>query len=257
MGLAAVLPIHTRLISGDTGTLSENDNPPDHLFKGYDMGINVNNAPKGGKNIPTLEAGAYPARIVGCIDLGMQPQEYEGEVKAPCNEVMMTYELSDEFLKDKDGNDMPDKPRWFSERFAVKNIGSAKAKSTLRYNAIDPKGQAKGDFSKTIGFPVMVTLAEQEGTGKYAGIMQNKISALSVMREKEAAKLPELVNPPLVFLMDAPDMEAWKRIPEWVQDRIVNSLQFAGSKLEALLGGSSTTQPHKDSAPAPDDSNPF
>lgn len=223
------------------------------------MGINVNTAPKGGKDFPTLDAGGYPARVVGVIDLGMQPQEYMKEAKAPCNEVMITYEFSDEFLKDEDGNDMKDKPRWYSEWFPVKNIDAAKAKSTLRYNAIDPKGVAKGDFSKTIGFPVTVTLSAEEGKGKRLGKTVNNVMNVSVMREKEAAKLPALVNPPLVFLLDSPDMDMWKRIPAWVQNKIVGNLEFAGSKLEALLGGTSTPKDNSSASVSEtlDDDNPF
>ena len=57
------------------------------------------------------------------------------------------------------------------------------------------------------------------------------------MRAKEAAKAPALVNPTKVFDIDEPDMEVFNSLPEWIQEKMKNNLNFSGSPLEAALGG--------------------
>ena len=180
-----------------------------------------------GPKAPLVDVGAYPARLQGVVDLGIQPQSYAGETKTPKNEIWTTYELSDEFMPGEDGEPDENKPRWFSERLALNNLDSDLAKSTKRYYALDPNEDAEGDWSKLIGNPVTVAMTVN---GEY-----NNIGATSAMRPKEAAKLPELVNPPRLFSMDEPDVEVFLSLPQFVQDWIKGGLEFEGSKLDKLL----------------------
>ena len=180
-----------------------------------------------GPKAPLIDEGAYPARLQGVVDCGLQPQEFKGEKKAPANELWTTYELSDEFMPDEDGNPNEEKPRWFSEFIALYNLDTDKAKSTKRYYALDPNEEAEGDWAELIGRPVNVVIVTK---GEY-----NNIGGTSAMRPKEAAKLPELVNPPRVFSMDDPDVEVFLSLPNFVQDKIKNGLEFEGSKLDELL----------------------
>lgn len=195
------------------------------------MGLNARKAPKGGKAFPPMEAGTYPARLVQIIDLGVQPQEFKGEEKAPKNELMTTYEFLDEFLPDEEGNPNEEKPRWLSETFALNNLDSDKAKSTLRYYALDPNEEHDGEWPELIETPVMVTVVEWK-KGEKQG---NNIAATSTMRSKDAAKAGPLVNPPKVFLMDDPDIEIFLSLPDWVQDKIKDGLEYGGSLLEKRL----------------------
>lgn len=55
------------------------------------------------------------------------------------------------------------------------------------------------------------------------------------MRPKEAAKAPELVNPVKVFDIDEPDMEIFWSLPEWLQNKIKENLEYGGSVLEKLV----------------------
>lgn len=195
------------------------------------MSLNARKAPKGGKSFPPMEAGTYPARLVQIIDLGVQPQEYKGEEKAPKVELMTTYEFLDEFLPDEDGNPNEEKPRWLSETFALNNLDSDKAKSTLRYYALDPNEEHDGEWPELINTPAMVTVVEWK-KGEKQG---NNIASTSAMRSKDAAKAPPLVNPPKIFLMDNPDVEIFLSLPDWVQDKIKGGLEYEGSALERLL----------------------
>lgn len=78
----------------------------------------------------------------------------EGEEKAPKYELYVTYELSDEFLHDEDGEDILDKPRWLSESFSLHNLDADMAKSTKRYLALDPNMEHDGDWAQIAGTPV-------------------------------------------------------------------------------------------------------
>ena len=126
------------------------------------MALNVSKLPSTGGNFKrqaALEAGAYPARLVQLIDLGLQSQRpYKGEDKPPKPEVHFTYEFLDEFVVDEDGNEMEDKPRWLSEDIPMNPLDSDLAKSTKRYIAFDPELEHGGDWAKIIAMPCVVTI---------------------------------------------------------------------------------------------------
>jgi hypothetical protein len=190
-----------------------------------------------GKQPDPMEAGTYPTRLVQVIDLGVQEQrDFDGKEKPPAQEIMTTYEFVDEFLKDDDGNDLEDKPRWLSETFVLYNLDSELAKSTKRYLALDPTVELDGDWTALIGEPAMVTVVANPGKGKNAGKIFNKISATSSVRAKEAAKLPDLKNAGKVFdLSDTSTVDIFFTLPKWLQDRIKAGLEFEGSKMAKAI----------------------
>ena len=192
----------------------------------------------GGGSTPALEAGTYPARLVQVLDCGKHPQSYKGEEKDPRQEIMLTYELCDEFLMDRDGNVQEDKPRWVSESFVLYNLGSEKAKSTKRYMVLDPAVEKGGDFTQLLGTPVNVTLVQNPGKGANAGKVFANVDAISPMRAKDAERAPELINNPVVFDLDAPDTEVFFSLPEWIRKRIASNLEFEGSLLARQIGDS-------------------
>lgn len=200
-----------------------------------------------------LEAGTYPARLVQVLDLGLQPQRpYQGQEKPPMNEIMLTYELADEFMKDEEGNEIEDKPRWQSEIIPLHNLKADKAKSTKRYEALDPNGNYGGDFSQCVDTPVNVTLVQNKSAD---GKIYVNVAGITAMRPKDSQKAPELKNPPKVFDLDAPDLEIFGSLPEWVQDKIKKNLNYQGSPLQkALEGGAKKEEKpkNKKEAPPPD-----
>lgn len=199
------------------------------------MALNVNTAPKGngGKKSDPVDQGNYAARIVQVIDLGLQPQRpYQGNEKAPAHEIMMTYELGTEFLKDDEGNDDVTKPRWLSETFTLNHISKDMAKSTKRIKTIDPKNATGGDFSRVVNAPVTVTVVHKPKPD--GGVYVNVGNVTPPMK---GMVVPELVNPPKVFMLDEPDLEIFKSLPEWLQEKIQSNLNYNGSKLQQALGG--------------------
>jgi hypothetical protein len=212
------------------------------------MSLNAKNVPStGGGNRPDpLEPGAYPCRLVQVILLGTQKQRpYQGQDKPPAMEIMLTYEFLDEFLKDEDGNDIEDKPRWLSETLPFHNLEIERAKSTQRYIALDPDIQHDGDWAALIGKPCMVNVINREGVGKNKGKVYENISNVSAMRPKEAAKAPELVNPPKVFDFYNPDMEVFAALPQWIQDKMKEAVDFDGSALDEALDKEAVDPPAK------------
>lgn len=196
---------------------------------------------------PEIAPGVYPARIVQILDMGLQAQRpYQGKDKPPANEISITYELVDTFCVDKDGKELEDKPRWISETLPLHNIKADKAKSTQRYLAVDPTNKYDGDFSKLVGNPVNVTIVHNAKGDK----LYVNVANIAAMRPKDAEKCAELVNPPKVFDLDAPDMEVFGSLPEWIQEKIKKNLRYNGSVLEGCLEGKAPAK--KEEAKEPD-----
>lgn len=195
-----------------------------------------------------IKPGTYPARVVQLIDFGLQPQRpFKGQDKKPAYELGITYELVDEFMKDEDGNDIEDKPRWISETLPVHPLVADKAKSTQRYTTFDPNLELGGDFSSMLGKPCNVTIINNKSGDK----VYDNVATISAMRERDAAKCPELKNPAKMFDLDNPDMEVFNAFPKWIQEKISSNLGFKGSRLEKLLGGKAA--PNKEETPDEDD----
>lgn len=215
------------------------------------MGLNAKKT--GGNNSnrveqPQIEADVYPSYLVQLIDLGLQPQKpYQGKEKAPVQEIMLTYELSDVLMVNEDGKEQEDKPRWVSETLPFYGLFADKAKSTKRYLAFDPTEEFGGDFSKAVGMPCNVTIVVNESNGKtYANI--GNVAPISA---KKAAQMPEIKNPTKVFDLDAPDMDTFNALPEWIREKIKGNLNYQGSPLQAALekGGEAKAKPKAEDKP--------
>ncbi len=221
------------------------------------MALNANSVKKPEGNVnkqEALEAGNYLARVVQVYDLGLQAQKpYMGQEKPPAHMLSITYELVTEFCKDEKGEDMEDKPRFISETFPLRHISVELATSTKRLKAIDPKGEAGGDFTKLIGMSCTVTIVQDIGKGKHAGKIFTSIGA--VTPPMKGIPVPELINDPRVFVLDDPDLEVFNNIPEWLQNKIVANLNFSGSKLEKLLTGGSSSVEEKEPDTQEDDND--
>jgi hypothetical protein len=215
------------------------------------MALNANKMKAGGKQAPVIEPGNYMARVVQVIDLGMQPQRpYDGQAKAPGNEIRVTYELVDQFMLDGEGNPDTSAPRWVSETFVLFRLNQDKAKSTARYKALDPTLEHDGDWSMLVGKPCLVATYNKEKAGKTycnVGAVSPPISGMAVA---------ELANPEkaATFTLDDPDMVVYDNLPDWLKDIITSNLEYAGSPLAVALGGEGEETPSEpDSGTAYDD----
>lgn len=184
-----------------------------------------------------MEIGNYFCRIAQVIDLGLhhkdvwddRTQKFVQDLeKAPVNMLMVTYEFPTEFMKDEQGNDVEDKPRWLSETFPLYPLNSDLATSTKRYNAIDTKKEFGGDWGKLGNAPCTVTIAHKKS---------GKAKIGNVAPPMKGMPVPELKNPVKIFDLSEPDLEIFRSLPEWLQDKIKENLEYKGSALEKLLAG--------------------
>lgn len=219
------------------------------------MSLNANDAPGGGLNIKTMEAGTYPARLVQVIDMGMQPQPpFQGKDKPPAHEINLTYEFVDTFLIDEDGEEIKDKPRWLSKRMPLHNLESERATSTKHYNALDPHHVQEGSFPALLGTPCNVTVVLNPNKKNPERPWEN-IGGVTAMRAKDAERCPELVNGTKVFDLDEPDVEVFLALPKFIRERITSNLEYEGSALQKIL---KNEEPVKDfQGELADGENPF
>lgn len=224
------------------------------------MGLNAKNAPGGsGMSIPVMEAGTYPARVVQIVDLGLQAQSpFQGKEKEPAYSIAITYEFVDEFLVDEEGNEVKDKPRWLTETMPLYSLGAERAKSTKRYNALDPEGVFEGDFTQLINMPCMVTVVHNPSKKNPDRPYEN-IGSVEAMRKKDQDRCAELINDPVVFDLDEPNLEAFNKLPKWIQEKVKNNLEYEGSALQALLkeAGDSSPAPQKEDEDDGEVENPY
>lgn len=193
--------------------------------------ISVSSNSTGSKQDP-IPVGSYPCRVVQVLDLGVQPQRpYQGQDKPPAHEVMLTYEFTDEFCLDENGEEQEDKPRWLSETFPLRSLESDLAKSTKRYNAIDPDDTCDGDFTQLVGMPANVAVSHRDAGDK----TYVNVAGVSTVRPKDAKRMPQLVNDPKVFALEEPDLDVFLSLPEWIQEKIKGNLNYQGSELQGLL----------------------
>lgn len=202
------------------------------------MSFNAKTLPNGGgkRLTPPLEPGAYGARVVSLVLMGMQAERpFKGETKPPRLRIRITYELLDEFLKDEDGNDMLDKPRWLTQEMPFLSLKQDRATSTKVYYALDPEEKEGGDFSKLIGSVCIVTVGNEKDKRPGVDRVYERILGVSSMRAKEVSKAPPLVNEPYLFDFYAPDLAVWERLPEWLQEKIKTAVDFDGGVLQKAL----------------------
>ncbi len=205
-------------------------------------GLNANDEPQvGGNGKDRVEQEAlapklYPARVVQVVDIGLQPRKaFKGEVKAPMHHIRLTYEITGEFMKDEDGKDREDMPRWVSEKMPFYNIKADKATSTIRMKAIDHEGVTNNQFTELVGMPCQVYLIK-EPHPQYEGQEINYVDGVTAPISVAGYEQPPLINPTTVFILDDPDMAVFKELPEFLQKQIQSNLEFNGSKLQTLLG---------------------
>ena len=179
-----------------------------------------------------IDEGTYPCRVVDIIELGLQPQaKHKGKSKPPVERIYLNYELTDEFCLDKNGEEDEKLPRWQSEDFPYYPLDMKTATCNKRLKAIDPKNEVDGDWAEIGGMAVNVTFYHNvKGDTTYINV-----SACTAIRRKEVKDVAELQHPVRVFDIDDPDMEVFYSLPNWLQNKITDNLNFEGSVLEEAI----------------------
>lgn len=191
------------------------------------MALNFAETKKAKKDFGRVEDGAYPARVVSIIDFGMQyATDYKtGEVKkyddgndVIQHKVWINFEFPTETIE-VDGEN---KPRWYGKEFTVSNHEKSALFSLLK--AIDPKGENtnKGRNVKgMLGLPAMVTIGSTSS---------GKAKIVSVSGVPKGMQVDSLQNPEQFFDLDSDDVEAFEKLPDWMQKRITEGVDFDSTK---------------------------
>lgn len=164
---------------------------------------------------PPVEPGVYMAICIGCVDLG---EQYNETFKNHSNKCLYIFELIGETIE-VDGEM---KPRQLSKEFAI----SSSSKSNLRkfIESWNGKSYTDDDFME-------LDLFDQIGKSCQLNVVLNET--------KEYANIDNLMplprgvpaftteTAPVRWDMSAWDDEVFKTLPEWIQDKIKKSTEYA------------------------------
>lgn len=187
---------------------------------------------KPASDIPPLDGGTYMGVCVAVIDLGQQYKQYEKQKQGRyVEQCLFIFEIPSERVQ-VDGQD---KPRWLSskrftvslhERSALFQLLTSWRGKALSEAELDPAGEGF-DLMQMAGQGAMLSVSVNE---KDDGSRSNKIEAVTGFPKGIAPPKPE--SEILVFDADDPDMEVFAKLPEWIQDAIRKSTQFADNPPE-------------------------
>jgi len=185
----------------------------------------------GGSNIPAIEAGTYVARCVQIVHIGTVNDEYKGKKTTP-NKVRIAFELPTELHEFDESRG--EEPRMLSKEYTL-SLGE---KSTLRKDLEAWRGkpftadELKGfDITAVVGHPCMLTVVN--GTSENSGNTYAKISSVGKM--VKGMQCPDQVLESVLFMYDQSVdkiVEAFTKLPEFVQDKIVESAEWKALKIE-------------------------
>lgn len=203
-------------------------------------------------DIPPLDGGTYMGVCVAVIDLGQQYKQYEKQKQGRyVEQCLFIFEIPSERVQ-VDGQD---KPRWLSskrfavslhERSALFQLLTSWRGKALSEAELDPAGEGF-DLMQMAGQGAMLSVSVNE---KDDGSRSNKIEAVTGFPKGIAPPKPE--SEILVFDADDPDMEVFAKLPEWIQDAIRKSTQFADNPPEEKVD-----LPPEDGAPQESEACPI
>lgn len=178
----------------------------------------------GSGNYAPIEAGTYPARCFGVVDLGLQHIEWQGQKKDQ-EKVLLMFELPTERIE-VEGED---EPRWLSVRYTMslhEKAGLRKALDAWRGKPMTAEELKGFDLSRLLNAPCMLTVVNKEGSngGMYANIG-------GISKPMKGMSVAELESDPILFDMSADNAEAvYEKLPEWIRKVIDESVTWKERK---------------------------
>lgn len=214
-----------------------------------ESGIDLNEAVKGGGGGRLLPEGHAFGRLVEYIEFGNQPQEFQGQAKAPALEFTLGFALTGQGYQNDDGTP-----------YVVRTYNTAlsrneKSRAFKLFKALNWKGTAKS-FAQLLGDTFLVKIKQ---------VPKSKTDPTIVSRIDLDGFLPPLdpvTRQPYpiaeapddmyrLFLWSRPTKEAWDSLyiegeyegksKNRIQEQILAALDFQGSPLQQLLMASGVT----------------
>lgn len=206
----------------------------------------------GGGGGRLLPQGYAFGRLVEVIELGKQPQEFNGKAKDPKDMVRLGFALWGEGYTNEDGTP------YILRLFPFSIDTNEKAKAYLLFKLLNWKGTAK-NFGQLLGeaFLVQIVHEQKSKTDKTIVSRANLKGFLPPLDPvtRQPYPIPEATEDLFTyFFWDQPTKETWDslyiegnledgRSKNFVQEQIAGATNFAGSALEALLLSNGLTRP--------------
>jgi hypothetical protein len=173
-------------------------------------------------------AGTHVARCVQIVDLGTQRGEWQGKPKET-HKVRLAWELPNE--KDTFKPEVGPEPFIIGKDFTVSLDEKASLRKTLEAWRGRPFTEAElagFDISKLKGVAAMLNVQHVTKDGKtYANVS-------AVMALPKGMPVPDQINKTLHFELEmGRDSAEFKALPEWLQKRIGECVEWAGAPAEA------------------------
>lgn len=204
-----------------------------------------------------MPEGYAMARVVQYIELGLQPQEFNGKAKAPAPEIRIGFKLFGDGYEDR-----------FITTFDTALLNNEKAGAKKLFNKLNWKNDMV-HFAQALGRAYLVPIKVVQNSQKKD---VNRIDIGGIMPpidpvSKQNYPIPEVEEKDFrYFFFDSPTKETWASLyveGTWddgksknrTQEKIMSALNFAGSPLEQLISGvvlpdTSTAAPAAAPAPA-------
>lgn len=189
-----------------------------------------------------MPEGYAMARLVTYVELGQQPQEYNGKAKAPADEISVGFKLY--------GGDEGCYDGRFIKTFDLALSNAARAGSKILFDKLNWKGDLK-HIAQALGRGFLVPIVIKKGAD---GKERNRINLAGILPpidvvSKTAYPIPECDPADLrYFFFNKPTQGTWESLfvdGKWddggsknkVQEKIMSALNFPGSALEQLVSG--------------------
>jgi len=162
-----------------------------------------------------IEEGSYIGLFAGLIHLGIQRNEYQGEVSYK-DQVLLKFELPDILLEDG-------RPIIITKRET--NSGGAKSNMLKLVKALSNSSDITNgvDYEELVGKPLMLDIKHSaKGSAKISGYMP-------VPKHLKAGIKPLMNEPVLLFDVEHISDKELETMPEWLRELINKRVQDEGN----------------------------
>lgn len=235
-----------------------------------ETGIDMTEAVKGGGGRLLPEGYAF-AQLVEYIELGKQPQEFQGKAKPAEMEVQLAFALTGQAVDPADPTKTipytnEDGTPYIVRPWSFALSRNEKSRAFLLFKALNWKGTAK-NFAQLLGEKWLVKIVHTEKDNKKRSELDLKSFIPPLDPVSRAAYPIADADASLykLFLWNRPTKAAWDSLfieGQWaakdgkpaesknkLQETILGAVDFQGSALQALLGGAVTALPTAPTGP--------
>ena len=195
------------------------------------MALELSKLSSGGIQLPAIENGSYPARIVGIVDMGRHPatDAKTNEIKKDrlgnvitSPRVQLVFELPTERveLPATDDKEAQTIHRRLYKEMALSKGDNAGLTKVLK--ALCPNATSVGDL---LGKACTVQVGKTSSK-------KDKVESISALTKGMAD--PETFIEPFIFDFDEPTAEAFANLPDWIKSKIAEATNYEGSKTQEI-----------------------